>query len=66
MLTPKRSTQLLMFISILLLSKVTLAVDSEALGEELKKGQHRAETQKPAPKQTTSDKVACLQQSKKR
>ncbi|MBK8451958.1 MAG: hypothetical protein WAQ53_18470 [Thiofilum sp.] len=35
-----------------------LAVDSEALGEELKKGQNRAETQKPTPQKQADEELA--------
>ncbi|WP_020559549.1 hypothetical protein [Thiofilum flexile] len=51
---------LMMSISMLMTSYPLFAVDSEALGEELKKGQSHAETQKPSPKKSTQDEWACI------
>jgi hypothetical protein len=62
-MTQKRSMQLMLIGLWLLLGKPTFAVDSEALGEELKKGQHQSETQKPAPKKQAADKPISTQQT---
>ena len=50
---------LTLVMSMLITSPSLFAVDSEALGEELKKGQSHAETQKPAPQKRGKDELAC-------
>lgn len=50
---------LIIMISTLITTNPLFAVDSEALGEELKKGQNRAETQKPTPQKQINDNMAC-------
>lgn len=49
---------LMLLVSLLMTSTPLLAVDSEALGEELKKGQNRAETQKPTPQKQADEELA--------